>query len=152
MKLLIYNITMMRCAIWYHLHNLKNVKNTHGGVLILVKLQASACNFTKINTPPWVFLTFFKLYKWYQIAQRTTTMRVIFLCTILALCFSISTIIYIFRVELTGAHPEPSQTSKMKHFAEIVAKISVEKVHRISTILKFLSRKKDMAVITFFKM
>ena len=24
---------------------------------------------TKINTPPWVFFTFFKLYKWYQIAQ-----------------------------------------------------------------------------------
>ena len=33
---------VMRCAIWYHLYNLKNVKNTHGGVLILVKLQASA--------------------------------------------------------------------------------------------------------------
>ena len=62
----------MRCAIWYHLYNLKNVKNTHGGVLILVKLQAEACNFTtKINTPPWVFFTFFKLYKCYQIAQRT---------------------------------------------------------------------------------
>ena len=30
----------MRFAIWYHLYNLKNVKNTHGGVLILVKLQA----------------------------------------------------------------------------------------------------------------
>ena len=27
------------CAIWYHLCNLKNVKNTHGGVLLLVKLQ-----------------------------------------------------------------------------------------------------------------
>ena len=33
---------VMRCAIWYHLYNLKNVKNTHGGVLILVKLQASS--------------------------------------------------------------------------------------------------------------
>ena len=30
----------MRCAIWYHLDNLKNVENTHGGVLLLVKLQA----------------------------------------------------------------------------------------------------------------
>ena len=30
----------MRCAICYHLYNLKNLKNTHGGVLILVKLQA----------------------------------------------------------------------------------------------------------------
>ena len=37
----------MRCAIWYHLYNLKSVKNTHGGVLIL-----------KINTPPWVIFTF----------------------------------------------------------------------------------------------
>ena len=50
----------------------KNRGNTHGGVLILVKLQAAACNFTKINTPPWVFFTVFKLYKWYKIAQRTT--------------------------------------------------------------------------------
>ena len=49
----------------------KNVKNTHGEVLILVKLQASAYNF-KINTRPWVFFTFFKLYKCYQIAQCTT--------------------------------------------------------------------------------
>ena len=43
----------------------KNVKNTHGGVLILVKLQAKA----KSNTIPWVFFTFFKLDKWYQILQ-----------------------------------------------------------------------------------
>ena len=32
---------VMHCSIWYHLYSLKNVKNTHGGVLILVKLQAS---------------------------------------------------------------------------------------------------------------
>ena len=31
-----------------------------------------ACNFTKSNTPPWVFFTFFKLYRWYQIAQNIT--------------------------------------------------------------------------------
>ena len=63
----------MRCAIWYHLCNLKNVKSTHGGVLILVMLQALACNFTKINTPPWVFFAYFKYYIiLYQIAQRTT--------------------------------------------------------------------------------
>ena len=40
----------MRCAIWYRLHILKKVKNTHEEVLLLVKLQAEA--------------------KWYQIAQR----------------------------------------------------------------------------------
>ena len=48
----------MRCVIWYYLYNLKNVKNTHEGVLILVKLQASACNFTKINTLPRCFSQF----------------------------------------------------------------------------------------------
>ena len=31
----------MLCEIWNHLHNLKNVINIHGGVLLLVKLQAS---------------------------------------------------------------------------------------------------------------
>ena len=65
-------VFVVRCAIWYHLYNLKNVKNTHGGVFLLVKLQASVCNFTKINTPSWVFFTFFKLHKYYQIAQRIT--------------------------------------------------------------------------------
>ena len=63
---------VMRCVIWYHSYNLKNVKNTHGGVLILVTLQALACNFTKSNTPLWGFFTFFKLYQRYQIAQSTT--------------------------------------------------------------------------------
>ena len=53
----------MRYAIWYYLHNLRNVKNNHRGVLLLVKLHAKAYNFAKINTPQWVFFTFFKLYK-----------------------------------------------------------------------------------------
>ena len=34
------SIYVVRCGIWYHLYNLKNMKNTHQGVLILVKLQA----------------------------------------------------------------------------------------------------------------
>ena len=59
-------------AIWYHLNNLKNVKNIHWGVLLLVKLHALAFNFTKSNTPPWAFFTNFILYKWYQIAQILT--------------------------------------------------------------------------------
>ena len=36
------SLFVMLCAIWYHLRNLKNVKNTHGIVLFLVKLQVSA--------------------------------------------------------------------------------------------------------------
>ena len=35
------------CAIWYHFYSLKNVKNSHGRVLLLVKLQAEACNYIK---------------------------------------------------------------------------------------------------------
>ena len=48
------------------------MKITHGEELLLVKLQALACNFTKSNSAPWVFFTFFKLYKWYQIVQHIT--------------------------------------------------------------------------------
>ena len=41
-------------------------------MLLLVKLQIEAWNFTKSHTPLWVFFTSFKLYKWYQIAQSVT--------------------------------------------------------------------------------
>ena len=33
---------VMFCTIWFHLYNLKNGKNIHGGLLFLVKLQALA--------------------------------------------------------------------------------------------------------------
>ena len=39
----------MRCAICYRSYNLKNVKNTHGRMLILVKLQAKALNLTLLH-------------------------------------------------------------------------------------------------------
>ena len=35
-------VFLMCCAIWYDLYKLKNVKITHGGVLLLVKLQVFA--------------------------------------------------------------------------------------------------------------
>ena len=31
-----------------------------------------ACNFTKSNTLPWAFFTFFKFHKWYQILKNIT--------------------------------------------------------------------------------
>ena len=43
------NPYVMRCAIWYHLYNLKNLKNTHGGVLILVKLPATLLKSTLLH-------------------------------------------------------------------------------------------------------
>ena len=61
-------VNEMLREIWYHLYDLKIVKNTHGRVLLLVTLQAKAS-----NTPPWVFFMFFncsngtKLYKASQI-------------------------------------------------------------------------------------
>ena len=42
--------------------------------------KREACNFTKSNTPPWVFFTFFKLYEWYQIAKTTTHPLIVMLC------------------------------------------------------------------------
>ena len=43
----------------------KKRENTFEGVMLLVKLQAEACNLTKsIIPPPWVFFTCFKFYKW----------------------------------------------------------------------------------------
>ena len=60
----------MRCAIWYNLYYLKSAKNTHGGVLVLVvKLQAKALLLG--------CFTFFKLYRWYQIAQSITICRAV---------------------------------------------------------------------------
>ena len=59
---------MRLCAICYHLFNFKNVKYTHEGIFLLVKLQASSCNCIKSNIPC-VFFMHFTLYKWYQIAQ-----------------------------------------------------------------------------------
>ena len=41
-------IHVMCCAIWYHLNNIKNVTNTHGGVLLLLKLQAKSATLLKV--------------------------------------------------------------------------------------------------------
>ena len=64
------------------LHNLipfvqlkKNVKKTHGRVLLLVKLQPLAYNTAKSNSSPWVFFTFFKFRKWYQTTQNITVLN-----------------------------------------------------------------------------
>ena len=56
--------------IWYHLYSFKNKKNSHGGMLLLVKLQASASK--SITHPWWVFFMFFKLHKWCQFTQITS--------------------------------------------------------------------------------
>ena len=49
---------VMRCAICYHLYDLKNMKSNRGKVLFL-----SLYNFTQNNTPPRIFFTFFKFHE-----------------------------------------------------------------------------------------
>ena len=64
-----YDIPMMRCAIWYHLHNLKNVTNTHGGVLLLGK----PATLLKVTLLHGCFSRFLNC-KWHQIVENTTYM------------------------------------------------------------------------------
>ena len=63
------------CAICNYLYNLKTVKNTLGVALTLVKLGASSCNCTKINTPPWVFFTFYHIAQSITIVDAIPTME-----------------------------------------------------------------------------
>ena len=53
-------ITVMFCATWYHLYNLKKHEKLPWRNVTFSKVAG----FTKSNSPPWVFFTFFKLYKW----------------------------------------------------------------------------------------
>ena len=48
---------------------LKNAKKSHGGMWLLVKLQASAYNFNKSNTPP----CFFPIFKIQRMIQNSAT-------------------------------------------------------------------------------
>ena len=70
---LMRHLHVMRCAIWYHFYNSRNVKSTNGGVLLLAS-ACEDCNSTENNTHPWVFSRFLNctMYKWYQIAQSVT--------------------------------------------------------------------------------
>ena len=60
---------MMLSAIWYHLPDLKDMKNIHGGVLIVavVKLQTEASSTDVSHT--------FEMYKWYQYPQSVSSIH-----------------------------------------------------------------------------
>ena len=106
----------MHCVIWYHLYNSKNMKNAHGGVLLLVKLQAKVHDFTKSNTPPLVLFTFFKLYKRYQIAQSISYMKASIMSRFIYYLFQYQCAKLRCRVPV--AHSKPCQTW-MEAFAKI---------------------------------
>ena len=52
-----YSLHVLRSAIWYHLYSFKKVKNTRGGLLLLVKLQP----FYKGEKHSWRSVTFSKV-------------------------------------------------------------------------------------------
>ena len=77
----------------------KNVKNTQGGVLLLVKLQPSACNFTTSNTPPWCFSPFLNCTNGTKSSNASHIYN------------KISCMFIIISIKReTGVHSEPSQT------------------------------------------
>ena len=63
-----------------------------------------ACNFTKCNTPPWVFFMFFKWCKWYQIAQNITYARAISSINTFILCSNVQHVFskYVTTVQSNG--------------------------------------------------
>ena len=61
-RTLILTSAVMLCAIWHHLYNLKDVKNTHGGVLLLASF-IYGCFFTFVK----------KKKKRYPIAQSISS-------------------------------------------------------------------------------
>ena len=40
----------MCCAIWYYLYNLKNVKNIHGGVVLILEKPATLLKVTLLHS------------------------------------------------------------------------------------------------------
>ena len=69
---IVESLYVILCTIWHHFYNLKNVTNTDGEVLLLVKVADNSLQLTKNNTPSMVLLTFLKFYKSYQIAQNVS--------------------------------------------------------------------------------
>ena len=73
---ILWKMYMMLFAIWYHLYNLKCLKNTQGGVLLLVsgtllKVPLLCGCFSALLSPPWVFFIFVKLEKWTELRKAS---------------------------------------------------------------------------------
>ena len=62
---------VMLFAIWYHLYNVKNMKSTHRGVLLLIKLQASVYSFTKSIIPSMSAFQVFKIVQMVPVCTKS---------------------------------------------------------------------------------
>ena len=71
-----HNLFALILRVKLHFKNTNEIRFAQFGAICTIlktwKRPIEAC-YTQRNTPPWVFYTFFKLHKWYQIAQNITT-------------------------------------------------------------------------------
>ena len=56
---------------------------------LVAKLQAEDCNFTKSNTPPWVFFTF-NFHKWYKSRKASKGFRFLYLFIVKLSCNTVN--------------------------------------------------------------
>ena len=70
--LLFYKYNTIKSTCDFNKNNPIKVNHKTTDVMFVQFKKLLVYNFTKSNTPPRVFFTFFKLYKWYQIVQRIT--------------------------------------------------------------------------------
>ena len=105
-------------------------------VLLLVKLKASAFNSTKSNTFPWVFFMYFKLHKWYQIAQS---------------------IVYLLNHSLLGHKIQsPKRHNQGRHFFEIFwmfrrTGTTFQALYNLPTLSKYPILNKKLPFSHYFK-
>ena len=83
----------------------KNVKNTHGWVTPLVKLQTLACSITKSITLPWIFS---RILNWQMIWNDAKHVN----------CF----FVYQLKIYWAEIYPGPPKTSKMKNISMLVVR------------------------------
>ena len=72
---------MVRYAIWYHLYNLKNVTNTHGGALLLtslLKLALQPATLLKVALLHGCFLGFLNCTNGTKLGNAPETRIIIF--------------------------------------------------------------------------
>ena len=91
---------VVRFAIWYHLYNLKNVKNTHGGVLLLVKLLKvkSLRLLTRWESP--AILTYFVIFPCYETSCQLIVPQLVLCSSAVKECFYIERKAWFFMLNL----------------------------------------------------
>ena len=93
------NVTFSKVQASFHFYTPWKHQKTSGFLIFSRGIEVEACNFTKSNTPKWVFFNF-KLHKWCQIAQRIASNE------------------NIRQMSWTDVYSEPCQTSNIEIFRE----------------------------------